>query len=195
MSEHYRYRRTVEPTIEPVTLEDFKAHARVDYDDQDTVITNQITAARLYCEEYLQRSFITTTWALTMDAFPCDDEIELQRANLIAVSSITYVDTNGTTQTLSSSNYRVDAYGEPPRIEPAYGYYWPMTRNVSNAVTVTFTAGYGATAASVPQSIKQAILLLANHWYENREPVSQQSMAPIPMTIESLLATERWNLR
>lgn len=189
-----RYRRTVNPTSEPVTLEDFKAHARVDYDDQDTVINNQITAARLYCEEYLQRSFITTTWALTMEEFPCE-EIELQRANLIAVSSITYIDTAGATQTLDASHYRVDAYSEPPEIEPAWGYYWPFTREISNAVTVTFTAGYGATAASVPQTIKQAILLLAAHWFENREYVSGQTVNTIPMTIESLLMTERWSLR
>ena len=190
-----RYRRTVEPTIEPVTLEDFKVHARVDYDDQDAVIENQIKAARLFCEEYLQRSFITTTWALTMDAFPCH-AIELQRANLIAVSSVTYVDTNGNTQTWDAANYRVDAYSEPPRIEPAYALTWPTTRDVSNAASITFTAGYGATAASVPQSIKQAILLLAAHWFENREPVNIGNIvSPIPMTVESLLMTERWNLR
>jgi len=196
MSEEYRYRRTVEPSVEPVTIDEFKAHARIDYDDQDTVIAGLITAARTWCEEYLQRSFITTTWTLTTDDFPQNDYIHVQRANLIAVTSIQYVDTNGSTQAWSSSHYRVDAYNEPPRIQPAYGAWYPFARDISNAVTITFTAGYGATAASVPQTIKQAILMLASHWFENREPVNIGNIvSPLPMTVEALLMPERWNLR
>jgi uncharacterized phiE125 gp8 family phage protein len=45
-------------------------------------------------------------------------------------------------------------------------------------------------AASVPQVLKQAILLLAAHWFDNREAVLPEQMQEIPMAVESLCACE-----
>ena len=38
-------------------------------------------------------------------------------------------------------------------------------------IEIQFTAGFGAAATDVPAPLRQAILLLVAHWYENREPV------------------------
>jgi uncharacterized phiE125 gp8 family phage protein len=49
--------------------------------------------------------------------------------------------------------------------------------------------GYGATAASVPQPLKQAIMLLAAHWNEHREPVlTGGNPTTLPFGIECLIA-------
>jgi uncharacterized phiE125 gp8 family phage protein len=95
---------------------------------------------------------------------------------LISVSSINYVDANGVTPTLwAATKYIVDApegdHAQRGRITLAYGETWPVTRDIANAVTVQFIAGYGA-AAAVPQGIKQAMLLMIGHWYEHRESVN-----------------------
>jgi uncharacterized phiE125 gp8 family phage protein len=91
------------------------------------------------------------------------------------------VDTDGTTQTLSTSRYQVDAKRRPGRMRPAYGYSWPATRpSTVNAVTVTFVAGYGP-AASVPESVRQAIRLAVSTWNLNREE------ATLPAGAEQLL--------
>jgi len=60
---------------------------------------------------------------------------------------------------------------------------------MNNAVTVRFVAGYGD-AGDVPQAIKQAILILIAHWYEQRDPVEAGNIAPImvPLMVTTLLA-------
>lgn len=186
--------RTVEPALEPITLVEAKAHLRVDDTTEDDYITALITAARMHCESLTERQFNTATYVLRLDEFPirCTDVVRLPRPNLIAVSGITYTDSDGTTQTLSSTLYQVDAASLPGRLMPAYGQVWPVTRPDLNAVAITYTAGYGATAALVPLPIRHAIKLLVSHMFENREPVVVGTItSEIPMTVKSLLGPYR----
>lgn len=187
-------RLVTEPASEPVTLVEAKAQCRVDTSTDDTYIASLIKGARLLCEAKLNRSFITTTWSVTFDAFPCGNEaIDLPRPRLIAVSSVVYTDTNQQSQTWAGSNYTVDTKSEPGRIMPAYTGIWPAALSHINTVTVTYTAGYGADATFVPQSIKQAILLIVGHWYANREQVLVGAISKeIEVSVDALLGTERW---
>src|SRR6185369_1494353 len=182
----YGLSQTVAPTAEPVSRAEAKAHVRQDSTADDDQLDGLIKAARHYCERWTGRAFVTSTWALTLDCLPCGgDALRLPKSPAIAVSSITYTDTAGATQTLSSTLYQVDVTTEPARIIPAYGQVWPTTRSQLGAVTVTFTAGYGA-ASAVPQPIKQAMLLLIGSWYENREAVIKGTIvAELPMAVEA----------
>lgn len=185
--------RTVDATLEPVTTSQAKAHMRITDTAEDSYIESLITAARQHAEHLTERAFITQTWTMTLDRFPdYFGDIRLPKPLLISVSSITYVDLEGTTQTLSSSLYEVDARSQPGRIRPAYGQAWPSTREQLNAVTITYTAGYGATAASVPTAIKQAIMIVVAHWFEHREPVITGTIvAEVPMSATALLGPYR----
>jgi hypothetical protein len=58
------------PTVEPVTLAEAKLHARIEYSDDDALVTSLITAARRYCETAIRAAFITQTWTLMLDSFP-----------------------------------------------------------------------------------------------------------------------------
>ena len=59
-------------------------------------------------------------------------------------------------------------------------------------VEITFTAGYGGTAAAVPAAIRQAMLLLIGQWYDNREAVTVGAAgSPMPMAVDALLAPYR----
>jgi uncharacterized phiE125 gp8 family phage protein len=75
-------------------------------------------------------------------------------------------------------------------VTPAYDKVWPSARSVRDAVQIRFIAGYGDAASDVPQAIKQAILLLVGHWFENREAVLVHSFKPtvIPIAVDSLLS-------
>jgi uncharacterized phiE125 gp8 family phage protein len=160
-------RKTTDATVEPVTLAEAKAHLRVSDSAQDTYIGALITAARTTCEERMQRTLIHTDWTLTLDAFP--DAIPLRMPRVVSVTSVQYVDTNGATQTLASTEYQVDNQSEPGWIVPAYGKSWPSTRDQANALTILYRCGYGADATLVPMPIKQWILLQIGAMFENRE--------------------------
>ncbi len=191
------------PTVEPVTNQECKDHLRVDHDDENDYIDTLITTARQRIEATLNRTLITTTWKVTLDNFPnsywwnvwtCGNQwLELPRPRLLTVSSIVYTSQDGTPTTWSSSNYNVDTQSEPGRVMPIYTGFWPIPRWDMATVAITYTAGYGATAASVPACIKHALKLLVSHYYELREPVNVGNIVTdIPMSIDYLLATERW---
>lgn len=66
----YRHNLLIEPAIEPITLSEAKTHLRVDFTDDDTLITTLIIVARQAVEEFLGRALITQTWQVFYDRFP-----------------------------------------------------------------------------------------------------------------------------
>ena len=74
----------------------------------------------------------------------------------------------------------------------AYGESWPsFTPYPTGAVRIQFTAGYND-IANVPQMVKQAILLLVGHWYENREATLAGTISrEIEFAVHALLWPER----
>lgn len=140
--------QTIEPGAEPISLAEAKDHLRLEgYADEDTLVGGIRSAARAYVETFTTRQVVTASWQLTLDWFP--SVIELPHPPLQTVTSITYVDTAGDTQTLATSVYTVDNTGLIGRIYPAYNQSWPSTRSQPNAVTVTYVAGYATPFTAV----------------------------------------------
>lgn len=160
------------PATEPVSLAEAKLHLKIETADtaDDTLVTYLIKAAREQAEEYTRRSFIETTWERRMDTFFDDgqDGIILLKKNPVkSITSIKYLDVDGVEQTIASTYYNLLTGDEPMGVEPAYNYSWPAHREDAQRVRVQFKAGY----ATVPSSIKAALLLIIGHLYENREDV------------------------
>ena len=159
---------------------------------EDTLISSLITAAREDCEKFQNRAYINQTWELWLDEFPRRDYIDIPLPPLSSITSIKYYDTANVEATMTITDYFVDTKSEPGRVVLAYGKSWPSTSlRPANGVCVTFVAGYGALATSVPQTVKSAILLMLGHLYEHREAVSDKPMSEIPMAVESLLSKDR----
>ena len=192
---------TAAPALEPVTTAEAKTHARIDTGADDAMVGNLIIAARQWAEEFTRRAFITQTWELRMDGFPPTDpspiyrrtdEIIIPRPPLQSVTSIAYTDGNGAAQTWSSTKYQKDINLEPARIRPTEAEDWPDTQAATYAtVVVTFVAGYGTAASTVPEAIKTAIKMLVEHWYEHRGVMTDTRFVKVPMAVESLLAKYR----
>lgn len=165
MASHYSL--VTDATEEPVTLEQVKRQCRIEHTDLDQHLTDWITTARRYVEQITNRTMLEQTRRVKLDRFPADGcEIKLLYPPIKSVTSITYIDTAGATQTWSSSEYIASLTSVPGRITPAYGYTWPLTQDRIDAVTVNYTTGY-ASIAAVPMELKQAMLLLVDHYYHN----------------------------
>lgn len=136
----HRHNLITAPAIEPVTLTQAKAHLRVDFADDDTLITTLIIVARQAVEEFLGRALITQTWQVFYDKFPdffygyrndCDitsasqqlpvnyyqnrvrraREIELLKPPLQSVTHVKTYANDDTVTTFSTSSYQVSVYG------------------------------------------------------------------------------------
>lgn len=188
------------PTVEPVTLIEAKQHLRVTDDADNAYITNLIVAARQAVESgeswSLERSLINTTWRLTLDGFSARvSVIELPRPPVSSITSILYDDSANVEQTLLASRYKLIADAEPARVMPVYNDEWPDAIDYPGSVRITYVAGYGATAASVPQAVKQAILLLVGDMFENRESILTGTISGVLPTIRALLNPYQWRYR
>lgn len=161
-------KRITAPATTPVTLNEAKAHLRVDTSDEDALITAMLVAATEAAEHITGLALMPQTWLLTCDAFPAS--LDLTRVPVASVTSIAYDDTTGTPQTLSPSLYTLDNASEfdIARIVPAFGKSWPATLSHINTVRVTYAAGY-PDADSVPEGIKSWIKLHVGTQYANRE--------------------------
>jgi len=178
------------PTLEPVTVAECIRHGRLEgvvvTVEQQADLALLISAARGDAEEFTGMLFVEQTWDVFTDGFPCSSQeaLVLPIRPLQSITTLKYTDTEGAVQTLSStssptlaSKFTLDNkdWKRKPRIVPAYNESWPSTRAVPNAVEIRVVAGFALDntsdnkAANVPPLIRQAIKLLAAHYFENRE--------------------------
>lgn len=155
------------PTEEPVSLAEALGHLRVDHSDADARIDGHIVTARENAEAFCRRAFVTQVWDLVLPRFPTRDElvndrvlraIRIPKPPLVTIDSVTYFDEDGDSQTLATATYYAVTQTHPGWMARQVDQTWPATRARADAVTVQFTAGYGA-ASAVPRSIRDAILL------------------------------------
>lgn len=187
------YEVIVQPTEEPVSLQEMKDHLRVDITDDDDLIQAYSVAARRYLEETMRRAFITQTIAQYHRCFPYRDFLRLVNPPIQSVVSIQYTDSDGDTHTVDSNTYTVDTVSTPGRVVLNYNEQWPtVTLATNNPVRVEFIAG-AVDAAGVPQTFKQAIMMLTAHYYENRETIVATGAVPkeMPFSVVSLLQLDR----
>lgn len=159
------------PAAEPLDLNEVKLHCRVTGTDDDTLLGTYIAAARAQAESITGRRLITQTWDQVLDAFPTGDgAIRLQVPPVQSISSVTYVDAAGATQTLSSAAYVLDADLTPGWLLLAAGQTgWPDTDGNANAVRVRMVSGYGAAGSNVPANLRAWMLLTVGALYAQRE--------------------------
>lgn len=179
---------------QPVSNADVKLFLRIDNTADDALIDSLISVSTTLCEDYTNRSFIKRTYRLWLDHFPAckvfpsntpwwdgtmdgpisllqrsQEYIEIPRAPLFAVTSLSTFDLNDVETVFDSANYLNDLTNIPGRVVLKYGQTWPVALRVANAVKILFDAGYGLSATQVPEPIKHAIKITCAYLYENRE--------------------------
>jgi len=178
---------TTIPSNMPVTLADAKAHLRVTHEQADVEILHYLLSAIEYCEVRSQRIFRQRALTLVLDDFPgADDPVVFDLSPIVSADTIQYYDTDNATQTHTAAYLVEDATGTSC-LYPDYETEWPDTAVRPDAVTITYTAGYGG-AASVPARAKQAILLITKHGYDQRDPVVVGTITkPLEFAVDSML--------
>ena len=182
---------TAAPEREPVSVSEAKDYLRIDSAVEDPVVASLILAARLHIEGALDIAMVTQSWSLFVDCWPEDGRVSIPVGPLKSVDSVKVYDANDTAQTVSPETYVVDLSLLRPRLVRQAGAVWPIPGRPANGIKIALTAGYGDTTDKVPQPIRQAVLMLAAHWYEQREPVVFDRPDELPHGVADLLKPYR----
>lgn len=168
----------------PVSRAEAKLHLKIDTTDRDDDVDSFIAAATDQVEIDTRRQLVTATWIYNLTNW--EQVIQIPKCPVASITSITYVDGAGDTQTLATSIYQTNLNAEPATIRPAYGQTWPTNRVQDNSIQVTFTAGYGA-AADVPDLLKSAIKILVEGWFYGCED-------ELSKTYDRLISRYMWGI-
>lgn len=185
--------RIIAPVGMPIALADAKRHLRVDFDDDDLLISSLIAAATERLDGWsglLGRCLLTQDWRQDQADF-AGCHLRLPFPDVSAVS-VTYRDDLDAPRTLSPTAYRLLADASGSFVELVDGFVWPSVAERSDAVSVTMTVGFGD-AQDVPAPIRAAILLMVGDLYRFTESASMGAISMVPMstTVQALLAPYR----
>lgn len=162
--------RITDSTLLPISIDEAKAQCEIELDEThwDDLLTGYIHGARHLFEGETLTTMLPVTWELAQDRFTPALRLEYPRAR--SVTSLTYVDTDGVTQTLDPQDYELDSDSSPGWIVPAYGKAWPDTRPKPNAVRVRYVAGLWETPAEVSPAVKLWMQAHVAHAFQARAP-------------------------
>jgi uncharacterized phiE125 gp8 family phage protein len=160
------------PTAVPISLPEAKAQARYYEPDEDALFVGYVRAATAHIEQTTGLRLITGAWEYSIDHFPerhCR-YIRLPLAPLFSLTSVTYLDAQGMAQTLPIDTYLIRGLGstQPAQIVLAPTQTWPSTWPGIGSVLLRTEFGFGPDHNYVPEDLRQAVQMLACHWFENR---------------------------
>jgi phage conserved hypothetical protein, phiE125 gp8 family len=174
-----------------VTLDQAKAHLRVDHAEDDELIEGLVAAATQWIDApagWLGRAIGRQTLEVTVDGL-CDAGVALPFPPISAVESVTYLDAAGEEAILADTAWRIGGTSLRPLLLPARGVSFPAVATGGDSVTVRIVCGWPTD--EVPRPIRQAILLMVGGWYEDREATSREGRSAVPFGVEGLLSPFR----
>ena len=198
------------PAADVITLDEAKAHLRVDFADHDEQIRQYIAAAVGLIDAaaggWLGRGLRPQQWELRLSSFDPRGRIKIPIAPLISIDSIAYIDGAGTDQVLLEDTDFVivgkDGKGTCYLV-PAWGASWPSVRCTEESVRILFTVGYPlAVAASgddpaipdqLPAPIRQWLQFKIATFYQARDEVFVEGSAStaLPVWVEQMISPYR----
>lgn len=192
----YRPVRTDAPTSLPVTRDEVKDALDISYTDKDELIDGLIAAAVSYLDGWtgiLGRALCEQSWRQDYDYFCW--QLRLPMFPVISVDAVKYLDVNGDEREISDASWalRTDSLGAHVAFVKSFSFpnIQPLT---DAAVWVEYTCGHeeGDDLDPLPAAIKQAILLLIRHWFDNPSAVViGVTVDNMPFAVEALLAPYR----
>lgn len=182
--------RLAAPADALVSINQAKAHCRVDGDDDTLLLSELIDTAEDYLDGpsgILGRALIDQTWSARLASWPAVFALPVEPVRSVV---ITYMDQAGTTRTLAGDQYRlVQPLDAAPQIEWASGMSLPALALVDYPIEITMQAGFGA-QADVPPAIQRAALMMVEHWFANRGVIAAGGQE-MPLAASALLARYR----
>lgn len=169
------------PSQKPLSDVELKTYLRITEDEffNDEMLKTFLGSAVARVEDETGRALINQTWDLIFDSW--EELIWADRSAGIlrvmpfgvcqSVVSVSYLDENEDTHTVSSDQYKISGLGtEATRIvfHADGDFEYPDLYEV-DPITVRIICGYGDTQASVPDQIKTALMVIVSDQYDDED--------------------------
>lgn len=150
---------------------------------QDAVLLPQLRAAMAAVETETGKALFERRFQHVVTAWRNLGRQVLPVAPVAALVSLTITDLTGGEEVIDAGAYslRVDAHA--PALCSA-GWSLPVIP-VGGTAEIVLDAGFGPSWGDIPVELRQAVLMLATHYYENRSAVSDREYA-MPMGVKEL---------
>lgn len=169
---------------EPISLQEAKDYLRVDVSDDDTYITDLITIARSQVFRDTNTAIVETDITEYFDNWPKDGIYQLRYSGTLQSSlSVRYYDSSNNLTTLTEdTDYRRVDYMGMPKIEMINT---PVLYDRLNSVQISYSVEQYNEEITKP--LKIAILMLIQHYYDNRSPVSYLKVDEMPLGYKNII--------
>ena len=160
----------------------------VESDLQDPVLVSFLRAALAAIEGRTGKALITRGFLLTLEGWTVAEGQWLPVAPVQTITEVATVDAYGAATVLDAAAYRLQNDAFVPRLRPVAQCLPGVPRGGS--IEIRFEAGFGPGFEDVPGDLRQAVLMLAAHYYEFRNDTSL-SQGCMPFGVTSLVARYR----
>ena len=150
---------------------------------QDAVLVAQLRAAMAAIEGETGKVLLQKTFQYVVTAWRSLDKQTLPVAPVVTFQSLTITDLGGGSNVLNPASYRLLGDDHTPTL--AAGNWSLPTIPVGGTAEMVFVAGFGDWT-TVPADLKQAVYMLAAHFYENRSATVERAVA-LPLAVATLL--------
>jgi uncharacterized phiE125 gp8 family phage protein len=204
------YVLTTDNTSMPVSTDEVNAHLKESFTDIEVESSDNllvrifIKAAEKFGEDFTRRIFLTKTYTNYREGWiynhkQCRIMFELRRSKLIAIASVKYIDIDEVEQTIANTNYETTLSDEYSNLYFIDDFDFPsISSQNQQPIRIEFSAGYGATEASIPNNIKTAILNhVAKLWKQRGDcpkdfsTIDNWIAGLLPTTSRLIYSTER----
>lgn len=185
------------PVMEPLLLDEVKNHLRIDGTADDAGLGALLQAAREMIETHTGLCLINRRLALYLDSWPgsfgkmpwwqgvaCGSMAAFSRMTeylplgvrpVQSIEAVRLYDADGTATLWGAENYDLKPGLEPVLYRKKGS--WPQAGRSFDGICIELTAGFCESWNNVPADIRQALLLLVTHLYENRGETEGKAMA------------------
>lgn len=182
------------PLAAAVPVRAFGEHLRLgtgfaDDGSEDAVLELYLRSAMAAIEARIGRALLAREFSWTVTRWREDACQGLPIGPVNSVESITLVAADGVETAVDPESWSVLRDSQRPRLVGRFGRNLPRIPRGGHA-EVRFAAGYGAAWADIPADLRQAVFMLAAHFYENRSEGSVSGTV-IPFGVLVLIESYR----
>jgi uncharacterized phiE125 gp8 family phage protein len=190
--------RVIVPTEEElISVEEFKQFVRVDLDEtvDDALMKMILESSIEFCESYTGRSIALKTYEKVYKMLCHSHVIEVRKGDITELISLKKKDSSGNELEYDIDDFEYYNYPQESEVNTKTdGTLIEMGTSSTRPLVLTFKSGY--TNTTLPKNLKNGILMIASHWYENRETIKIEEMTDVTqMPYGATTVLERYKYR